>query len=61
MTCRTKQRIAKLVELVRKNPGKDGQQLKQLGLRTQIHGSIRDAEKVHGVVEYRNGGWYVKE
>lgn len=50
----------KLVELVRKFPGLDGLALKGKGYRPQVHGSLRDAEKVSGLIEYRNGGWYAK-
>lgn len=47
----------KLVEIVRKNPGKDAIALKGKGFRPQTHGSLREAEKA-GLVKYINGGWY---
>ncbi len=50
----------KLIALVRKHPGLDGESLKEKGWRPGVHGSLREAERA-GLVEYRNGGWYVKE
>lgn len=50
----------KLIALIKKYPGLDAIALKSKGWRPQVHGSIREAEDM-GVIEYKNGGWFVVE
>ena len=52
-------RRKKAVELVRKHPGKNAQELVALGMTYETHGSLGDAER-HGVIEWRDKGWYAK-
>lgn len=54
----TKRQIS-LLDLIRKHPGLDALTLRAKGWSPK-QGSLAAAEAA-GLIEYRNGGWYVKE
>ena len=51
---------ARLLEIVRQNPGLNGRGLQACGYSLRAHGSLRDAERA-GLIVYRENGWHVSE
>ena len=50
----------KVVELVKKYPGRTAAQLQKLGWKSGPHGSLHDAEKA-GLIVWTDQGWFVTD